>query len=276
MEFRLLPPGKFMMGAPGSPAENPASPPHDVTLTRPFYMATFETTRGQFARFCDSTGWQTQGETEGIALALDREASSVLSLTDRRFSWRTPGFEQQDDHPVIGVNREDALAFCEWLASTDGRKYRLPTEAEWEYACRAGTADDTYWSMQATDFSSSANFMDASLPKSGVAVRQSGETESDGHCFTAPVGTFPPNPFGLHDMAGNVGEWCSDRFGAYADSPQTDPAGPETGDYGLFRGGHWLAPRNQCYSWYRGGPFVPNAARANVGFRVVCEVETTE
>src|SRR5262249_10455549 len=138
-----------------------------------------------------------------------------------RYSWRNPGFAQTDEHPVVNVSWNDAQAFCDWLSQKEGKKYRLPTEAEWEYGCRANTRtrfhggdeDGTLWQVaNAMDRSLGAQWSYNKLKNKEVQRRLSDWFESvtwdDGYPFTAPVGRFRPNAFGLYDMHGNVWEWC--------------------------------------------------------------------
>jgi formylglycine-generating enzyme required for sulfatase activity len=159
-------------------------------------------------------------------------------------TWRDPGFpgfRQAPDHPVLLVSWRDAEAFCRWLSEREGRTYRLPTEAEWEYAARGGT-ESAYWSGEsAASLKGVANVADASLREVVPAVHFALPWR-DGHPFTAAVGSFAPNPFGLYDVHGNVWEWTSDWYGdeAYADAPGIDPQGPQTGTFRTIRGGGWF------------------------------------
>src|SRR5262249_33763401 len=162
-----------------------------------------------------------------------------------KYTWRWVGRRQTERHPVLNVSWNDAVAFCEWLSEQErkeGWTYRLPTEAEWEYACRAGTSTpfscgDIVWSLR-----KHANLADASLrPKlKGRAYDNWGFAPWDDGCpFDAPVGSFRPNPWGLYDMHGNVLQWCQDRYGAryYRLSEKDDPQGPKTGKFRVVRGG---------------------------------------
>jgi formylglycine-generating enzyme required for sulfatase activity len=138
-------------------------------------------------------------------------------------NWRHPGLPrpQRDDEPVVQVTWNDAAAFCRWLSQQDGRPYRLPTEAEWEYACRAGTT--TRWCMG----------------DDPAELGQYAWVRDDAGSSTHAVGDKKPNGFGLYDMHGNVWEWCLDRFGRYPKSPgvDIDPSGPTTGWVRILRGG---------------------------------------
>ena len=181
-----------------------------------------------------------------------------------------PGFAQTDDHPVVNVTWNDAVAFCQWLGRKEGKTYRLPTEAQWEYACRAGTATRYSSGDDPKLLARVANIQDAAgrdqfphvqeifIPKNGK--------------FTLPVGTLAPNKFGLYDMHGNVWQWCSDWYGKdyYAKSPLDDPTGPETGIRRVRRGGGWnsfpLYVRASFRNWN-----VPESRCVNLGFRVLRE-----
>ncbi len=152
MKLRLIPPGKFTMGSSREeidfrfkqnvhpwvrerlPGEGPQ---HEVEITRPFYMGQTEVTVGQFRRFVQATGYQTQAEWEGGAAR--HFPNNDECRTDANTNWPNPGFAQTDDHPVVCVSWNDAVEFCNWLSRKEGKKYRLPTEAEWEYGCRAGS-----------------------------------------------------------------------------------------------------------------------------------------
>ena len=145
---------------------------------------------------------------------------------DSQFSWRNPGFSQTDNHPVTNVSWNDAVEFCKWLGKKAGQNITLPTEAQWEYACRAGTTGD-----YAGDFWFGGN---------------SNKT-------THPVGTKKPNAWGLYDMHGNVSEWCSDYYDGeyYARSPKNDPENTESTEYSscrVIRGGWWGANIGDCKS----------------------------
>jgi formylglycine-generating enzyme required for sulfatase activity len=140
MELVRIEPGEFMMGSShfAKDAEADEKPPHRVRITRPFYLGVHEVTRGQFRRFVDETGYQTDAEKDGKGgWGLNEEAKQFEA--NPRYTWREAGFEQIDLHPVVNVSWNDAVAFAKWLSQKEGKTYRLPTEAEWEYACRAGT-----------------------------------------------------------------------------------------------------------------------------------------
>jgi formylglycine-generating enzyme required for sulfatase activity len=261
MKLTLIPSGKFMMGSKESAEETAAffnktygehslkekfkdeHPPHHVWITKPFYLGTYHVTRGQFRQFVKDTGYKTNAET---GEELNGEKLGAYGWDKRTFvfsekySWRNVGFEQTDEHPVVDMSWNDAVAFCKWLSRKEGQTYRLPTEAEWEYACRAGTTTRYYSGDDPETLAKVGNVADATLdakfPKSTVHIKS-----SDGYVFTSPVGSFQPNAFGLYDMHGNAWQWCSDWYDAwyYEKSPEVDPAGSSSGDSRVLRGGSW-------------------------------------
>jgi len=189
-----------------------------------------------------------------------------------QYTWEKPGFAQTDEQPVTNVSWHDAAAFCEYARGVEGDTWRLPTEAEWEYACRAGTTSLWASGDDERDLRSMANVADASLklawPKAPILPFVS--VWDDGHAFAAPVGRFGPNAFGLHDMHGNVWEWCHDWYDpAYGRrSPREDPSGPVSGSARSCRGGSWNQAVAACRSAFRSGR-APTDRDFDGGFRVV-------
>ena len=187
---------------------------------------------------------------------------------NEKYSWQNAGFEQTDEHPVVNVSWNDAVEFCKWLSRKEGKTYRLPTEAEWEYACRAGTTTRYYSGDDPETLAKVGNVADATakakFPDWTCTIKA-----SDGYVFTAPVGKFKPNSFGLYDMHGNAWQWCADWYGAeyYAKSPVDDPAGPDSGNVRVLRGGSWcrwpLSSRSATR--YR---YSPDFRYGYAGFRV--------
>jgi formylglycine-generating enzyme required for sulfatase activity len=234
MKFRLVPPGTFQMGTPE--AEHAAeiarlesegglaqkrlaqslraeSPRHAVRLSRPFAIGTFEVTFKQFSTFVTEAKYKPVSEQAGGY----GHAGGKLEWA-RGFNWKTVGYAQADLAPVWNVTDADAMQFCEWLSRETGSKFRLPTEAEWEWACRAGTDGRTFWGGSGPG--------DAREFAWGPAA-----TKPTKHT-PQPVGGRKPNAFGLHDTCGNVWEWCSDWFSptAYSREAQLDPTGPKQSD----------------------------------------------
>lgn len=284
MRFVLIPPGEFWMGSGFKPEEEVAAfkkycsvveskwfeseyPRHRVRITKAFYLAAHEVTVGQFQQFVAETGYQTRSEKSDTKGAYGTNVEGKFGFCPD-YSWHNPGFEQGDDHPVVCVTWDDAVMFCKWLSQKEGNAYRLPTEAEWEYACRAGTTT-RYWSGDDPEtLVEIGNVPDETL-RAKFSDTSFGIQNSDGWSFTSPVGTYKPNPFELYDTSGNVLEWCADWWGKtyYAESPTDDPVGPDSGTERVCRGGDWLdqlsVARSACrFKW---GPSTPTT---HTGFRV--------
>jgi formylglycine-generating enzyme required for sulfatase activity len=243
MKLKLIPAGEFLMGSPESDrdAYENEKPQHRVWITQPFYLGIHPVTRGQFQRFVEATRYQTDAEKDGQG----------KWGQDPKFTWRSPGFDQTDDHPVVNVSWNDATAFSAWLSRQEGQEYRLPTEAEWEYACRAGT----------TTRLSFGDDEDALGQYAWYAANSKDQTH--------PVGEKKPNAFGLYDMHGNVWEWCWDGYDAayYQKSPAVDPRGPDPASDRVFRGGSQNNEPRYARSAYRYG-FEPDTRHDYLGFRL--------
>ena len=264
MKLAPIPAGEFVMGSAES-AEDVARafqdhdalspsefedehPRHPVRITRPFHLGIHEVTVGQFREFVKDSGYRTDAEkgTEFKgAFGFDAETGELGESEE--YSWRNVGFEQTDMHPVVNVSWNDAVAFCKWLSSKEGKSYRLPTEAEWEYACRAGTTTRYYYGEDPKGLAVVGNVADATA-KAKFPDWDWPIAATDGHVFAAPVGKFKPNAFGLYDMHGNVYEWCADWYGEdyYAQSPADDPPGPVGGLDRVYRGGSWASSAESC------------------------------
>jgi formylglycine-generating enzyme required for sulfatase activity len=260
MEFAWIPPGTFLMGCP---EEEDGSEPgaeytqHRVTLSKGFYMGVHPVTRGQFARFVRKSGYKTQGEREGGAYVWTGNEWELDAATN----WRSPGYEQTDDHPVVCVSWNDGVAFAKWLAEQENNPVRLPTESEWEYSCRAGT--NTPFHFGETISTDEVNY-------DGKYTR--GNRKKQVRQKTTPVGSFPANAWGLYDMHGNVFEWCQDWLGDYPQKDVGDPQGPKEGQYRVLRGGSWNDNAECCRSTYRSGD-EPDSRAINCGFRVCFSVD---
>ena len=252
MRFRLIPPGAFLRG---SHAEETGSftneqPAHRVTLTRPFYIGAFEVTQGQWAM--------------------------VMGENASRF--RAAGASA----PAETVSWNDARSFVSRLCELEGvpeGTYRLPAEAEWEYACRAGTAAATYAGDLEILGERNAPVLDpiawyggnSGVDYEGYFVDGWEETQTSFEIAgTHPAGMKRPNAWGLHDTIGNVWEWCEDWIDLYADAPAADPRGPESGPGRVARGGAWSSPARRCRAATRGaGP--PDVQGYDMGLRIVRE-----
>jgi formylglycine-generating enzyme required for sulfatase activity len=272
MKLVLIHKGQFEMGSHEEhfASENTV---HHVTLTRNFYMAAYPVTLAQFRAFVTDTGYKTEAETNGKGGdGFDRAAHRFAHKPE--YNWRNPGFEQADDHPVVEVSWYDADAFCKWLSKKEGKTYRLPTEAEFEYAARAGTT--TRFSCGDADetLKEYANVADDALAlEMGQTPRKGGW--NDGYAFTSPVGKFKPNPWGLYDMHGNVWTWCNDwSLNRYQPEAVVDPAGPEKEATGgrVIRGGSWGTGPERCRSGNR-VQRAPHEGFCIVGIRVARTVE---
>lgn len=209
-----------------------SEPPRRISL-RSFSAARFELTRREFRAFAEATGHRGDGcfVWNGSDFELDP-----------RKDWRNPGYAQHDTHPVVCVSWEDAQAYTQWLSQLTGKRYRLLSEAEWEYAARAGTTTARYWGDDISRICDYANGADSAATAQLAAARRWGSAPCDDrHAHTAPVGSYRANTFGLHDMLGNVGEWTQDCWNA---NYRGAPAGPQAwnaGDCALraVRGGAW-------------------------------------
>lgn len=271
-----VPGGSFSMGSSpsgissavseGAKAENiqDETPQHDVSVKQ-FAMSVTEVTRDQFDSFMRATGHQAGGPCWIYSKA---EYKLVESNAN---DWREPGFSQGGNHPVVCVNWNDAKAYVNWLSQKTGKNYRLPTEAEWEYAARAGTATPRYWGWDNSSTCRNANVTDQTRESAHNLVI--GPTSifqcTDGYVYTAPVAQFQANAFGLNDMLGNVSEWTEDCYNTSYNGAPTNGSAWLTGDCSLrvSRGGSW-----DTYPWGVRSAFRvrdPAAVRDfNLGFRV--------
>ncbi len=266
MKLALIPPGEFMMGSDDATdldAEDDEyvdkaagrKEKHRVRITRPFYMGVTEVTRGQFRAFVDNTGYKTEPERDGTGESGGNEQKDSVE-PDPKLTWLNPDswLEQTDEHPVVYVSWNDAVAFCEWLSRKEGKTYRLPTEAEWEYACRIG-GHTRYGFDNELLLSEFAWY----------AANSGGRTH--------PVGEKRAKAPGLQDTNGNVFEWCADWYGQeyYKQSPPDDPPGPGKGWERVARGGGWRDPwqSQRTARTARRGRQPPDYRDCNVGFRLV-------
>jgi sulfatase modifying factor 1 len=301
MRFVKVPAGTFFMGseeAPDSLAKDfpqyeasrfeilsDEAPVHSVRISRPFYLGQHEVTVGQFRTFLAASGYTPESiadRTGGYGYSRDYDPATSTrrdSFEGRslKYSWGNPGFEQANDHPVVNVTWNDAVAMAAWLSRKEGRTYRLPTEAEWEYGCRAGTRSRYHSGDDPASLLGVANTFDADSAVHWPQWRDRATAGHDGHAFTAPVGQFKPNAFGLYDMHGNVWEWVADWYDEayYASSPEEDPTGPPTGEVRVRRGGSWHTWPFYARSSYRNWN-TPRTRYPLVGFRLLLEVSASE
>jgi sulfatase modifying factor 1 len=272
MKLKLIPAGEFLMGSDetdpdASGGEMVNRKKHLVRITKPFYLGTTEVTVGQFRRFVESAGYKTEAESDGKGgYGWDEQGAAFKQ--DPKYTWRSPGFAQTDDHPVVNVSWNDAVAFCDWLSKQEGQTYRLPTEAEWEYSCRAGQAT-RYWSGNDPETLATVGNVADGTAKEKYPNWISAITAKDGYIFTAPVGHFRPNEFGLFDMHGNVSEWCIDWYDSdyYSKAPTADPLNSSEAAGRVIRGGGWRGIPRFCRSAVRSRD-APEFRHYFLGFRV--------
>jgi formylglycine-generating enzyme required for sulfatase activity len=264
-EMIALPAGSFVMGTPGAlPARGAAAAEGEVALVvfrQPFALGRLEITRGEYARFIADSGHEPQA---GCRL-WDPELARFSE--DGRRGWRDIG--AADDLPASCVSFGDAQAYVQWLSEKAGARYRLPSEAEWEYAARAGSQALRPWGDDAEDGCDFANTYDLVA----AARFRLGWPEArcrDGHADLAPVGQLTANAFGLQDMIGNVREWVQDcATGSYVGRPRDGRAWEWIGGCGerIQRGGSWLTPPAESRSAWRSSAPAGDRA-ADSGFRV--------
>jgi sulfatase modifying factor 1 len=256
IEWASIPAGTFIMGSPASEVGREADETqHQVTMSA-FKMSKHEITVAQFKAFVDATNYVTDADKgtlfSGSFIWTGRKAKIKVGVNWKCDVNGNPKPAEEYNHPVIHVSWNDAVTFAEWMGC------RLPTEAEWEYACRAGTTTPFNTGDNLT--TSQANY-NGNYPYNHNAKGIYREK-------TMPVGSFAPNAWGLYDMHGNVWEWCSDWYGDYTTGAQTDPKGPVTGSYRVGRGGSWLRNAQYCRTARR-GDFFPDDRFTDMGFRLV-------
>lgn len=268
-----IPAGIFMMGSPDSDKDRqPVEVPrHPVKISSPFYMGITHVTVNQFTTFIKDSGYKTNAEKDGWSEGFRILDGNIVYIEKMAgCSWKNPGFDQNGDHPVVQVSRRDALNFCDWLSRKSGKTVMLPTEEQWEYACRAGTNTVYPWGDNPDDGKGWANCADQSLKKKLSSTPLKFFSWDDGHVFTSPVGSFKANSFGLYDMIGNAQQCCQNVLSDYVMG--TGIMGPS---YYVRRGGSWLCTPYDCRSAFR----LSNRDQdrtSDTGFRVVVNLEKLE
>ncbi|MBI5331785.1 MAG: formylglycine-generating enzyme family protein [Betaproteobacteria bacterium] len=263
-----LPGGAFDMGSPDSEPGRYAVeiPQHRVKVGR-FAMGRTEITRGQFVAFVEETGHDA-GDRCGTFEDGKHEERSERN-------WRNSGHGQEDNHPAVCLNWNDAQAYVQWLSRKTGKPYRLPTEAEWEYAARAGVGAAHYWGESANQACRYANVMDRTGGIQVPGVTWETHRCTDGYAYTAPVARFRANAFGLHDMLGNIWEWVEDCWHGHYKGAPADGSAWTSGscEKRVLRGGSWdNDPRNVRAAKRLWG--MPDLRIDRYGFRVVREVRS--
>ncbi|MCL2765935.1 MAG: formylglycine-generating enzyme family protein [Treponema sp.] len=263
--------GTFTMGSPAGEVGHESDETQRQVTVSSFSISKYPVTVGEFRRFVNSANYRTQAERDGgfVIIYYDVELKDDAN-------WRNPRFTQGDNHPVVLVSWFDAIEYCNWLSRQEGltpaytvsgmnvtwnrnaNGYRFPTEAEWEYACRAGTTTPFNTGNNIT--TNQANY-DGNYPYNNNAKGENRER-------TTPVGSFPANAWGLHDMHGNVWEWCWDWYGDYITGAQNNPTGAVSGSDRVIRGGSWSFYGRYLRSAQRYG-YDPWYWYYDVGFRLV-------
>ena len=245
-------------------------PQHRVRITKPFFLAKHEVTFGQFRQFITETGYKTEAEIDGTGGWGFNAVTRKSEGRNPMFNWMNTGYLQTDQHPVTNVSYNDALEFLQWLSLKEGVNYRLPTEAEWEYANRAGSQQLYSDSNLPADVPKFARAIDSHKHKEFAHVEDLEIDPDEEAAFPVPVGSYAPNVWGFHDMHGNVWEWVSDWHSEtyYVESPIDDPQGPATGTTRVRRGGGWNSFPEWLSSSFR-NINSPDSRCVNLGFRVV-------
>ena len=271
-EMVVVQQGRFTMGAPaGEEARENlpdqrrgrSVPQHLVTIRHKLAIAKFDVTRDEYAQFVAETNRPYPDSCDTL------NASGTFIATNG--NWHSPGFPQTGRDPVVCVSWDDAQTYVAWLSAKTGHVYRLPTEAEWEYAARAGTTTARYGSDNPAEFCRYTNVgdLDYSEQHPGDSDSTVNRVCRDGYAFTSPVGSFPPNQFGLYDMLGNVMNWNEDCSNANYSGAPTDGTAWQSGDCGrrVVRGGSWDMDLSGVRSANRRSP--PTSRRnTTLGFRV--------
>jgi formylglycine-generating enzyme len=275
--FVLIRGGEFTMGSPNGEVGRDVAKAiykqfgidysetqHQVRLSD-FYMSKYAVTVSEFRSFVEATGYRTDAEKGGYSyIVTDGQVKKGEGVNWRHGVSGSVRPESEANHPVVHVSWSDAVAYGEWMSKKNGNTYRLPTEAEREYACRAGTTTPFNTGNNLT--TDQANY-DGNYPYNGNPKGVYREN-------TVPVNSFSPNAWGLYTMHGNVWEWCSDWFGGRyyddckASGTVTNPAGTATGSFRVLRGGYWNSFARYCRSAFRLNN-TPDNRSHNVGFRLV-------
>lgn len=253
--------GCFRMGDVFTEKPSSAKPVHEVCLDD-FSISKYEVTVGEFREFVSDTGYRTEAEQQDGCHGWTENGQ----LEKRKdWNWRNPNFQQTEKDPVVCVSWNDTQEYINWRNRKEGKNYRLPTEAEWEYAARSRGKDYQYsWGSGPP----SGNIADWTAKRkfSGVDIWKN---YNDGYHFTSPVGSFRPNELGLYDMSGNAYEWVQDwqGDGYYSSSPRENPMGPDSGTSRIIRGGAWDLGPDKARTTHRYWN-VPGGRAVCIGFRL--------
>jgi formylglycine-generating enzyme required for sulfatase activity len=265
-ELVVIPPGEFVMGRSSGPGQEPdESPAHAVRIAAPLAIGKFEVTREQYAAFVRETGHSSR----------DAVCNSVRGgrfVRSKKIGWQSPGYPQTSGDPVVCVSWDDAQAYIAWLKRNTGKAYRLPSEAEWEYAARAGGPGDRYWGSDVAAACQHANVADQTAH--GEVAGLDLFPCRDKYPHTAPVGRFEANAFGLHDMLGNAWEWVDDCWNPNYQGAPADGGAWRTGqcDQRVFRGGAWNGKPQNVRAGFRDREERVER-HDNLGFRVARPID---
>jgi formylglycine-generating enzyme required for sulfatase activity len=231
-----------------------------VAIDRAFAIGRAAVTRGQFAAFVKATSHVAAGATVS-----NKQGSSFYNP---EASWRTPGIPQDDSHPALCISWADAKAYAAWLSQVTGQQYRLPSEAEWEYACRAGTATPFWWGSSITPAQVNYDYLSQGAFRRYLPPNWDYSQRRERRDTTVPVDQFAPNPWGLYQVHGNAWEWCEDAWHDTYDGAPLDGSAWMQGDdvsHHVLRGGHLLA----VPAFVRAASRVHNAAdQRNDGYAI--------
>lgn len=268
----VIPSGEFTMGG----VKGNEQPKHKVSIPS-FKLSKYETTVKEFRQFVEATGYQTM---PSCWVWQEITSEHNWGINTQKGNWKTPKYAPSDDHPVMCVTWEDAKAYAKWLSEKTNKAYRLPSEAEWEYAARAGSSTDYYFGNDSNKLCEYGNILDLSGSKAlarDYKVNKSGVACDDGAEYTSAVGKYKPNAYGIYDMIGNVGEYTLDcehhgYNGAPTDgSARVDSCNKERPMI-VRRGGAYGANANAVRSANRAHAGITNPSSLGEGFRLVEDI----
>jgi len=274
-EMIVVPAGSFTMGSPRSETDrtDAEGPPRQIRFEHAFAAGKFEITRGQFALFQRES---SSSVASGTCMVYDKAIANFRVHASPQ-PWLRPGFAQHDDHPVVCVSWDEAKAYTDWLSKRSGQRYRLLSEAQWEYAARAGSGTSRPWGDDPAASCRHANLADETftreVPRNDQRWYPGWHQCRDGYAYTATVGRFEGNAFKLHDMLGNAWEWVEDCWNASLAAVSANGAPVAAGDCSqrVYRGGAWRSYPSLARSARR-SKMDRDHRHALVGFRVAREI----
>lgn len=277
--MRVIPPGSFLMGSPEDEKDRfpDEGPQRQVVIEQAFAISVCEITKGQFAAFVQETGYRTDAETSDGCFGLNSEKNEIERRQE--YHWQNLGYEQTDYHPAVCISHNDANAYIAWLNLRTGLDFRLPSEAEWEYAARGRTSTRFSFGndLNTEEQCRFANGGDETAKSQPWWIESFSTVNcNDGAIYTARVGSYLPNPFGLYDMHGNVLEWTQDCWHeTYDNAPLTSRPwmlhNNGNCDYRVLRGGSWFDEPGSSRSAFR-DRINPVETFLSVGFRIARDI----